>query len=127
MTQKEKIAQNVREICYFKPELRFAQVVSICAAYGGWPSEDAFYCPDEVLLKGTHNMLDFMQPELTNSREDIVGAFEKTVDLAEEYRQNMVKNCHESEEYAAAWDDCIDYFVSTFGDVIGGRYEKQQP
>lgn len=49
----ENIFQITMEIHKLQPELRFQQIMSIAAKYGGWKNNyDLFYCPDSVIAEG---------------------------------------------------------------------------
>ena len=62
-SDREVIAYNIRQIGFLKQELRIGQIISLCASYAGWGSEDVFYCPDDVLLKGSNAYLKMILDE----------------------------------------------------------------
>lgn len=59
---KESINLMIKDIISTYPELRYGQIISIAARYGGWEgnnwgSKDIFYCPDEIIYKGLQRLI----------------------------------------------------------------------
>lgn len=53
----EEIINLVNKLKIKHPELRIGQIMIISAKKGGWTTDDIFYCPNEIILKGLKNML----------------------------------------------------------------------
>ena len=45
-----------REITEQPEQIRIGQLISNAARFGGWDSDDLFYCPDSTILKGLDEM-----------------------------------------------------------------------
>lgn len=55
---QQTISRYVNICMQLYPTLRYCQLISNAACYGGWTDKDVFYCDDETLKKGLLIMME---------------------------------------------------------------------